>query len=148
MDREIEYDRIRQIYKQKSQVKTKCQDHPLTQANSNLGIQNSAYSPASVCGKEFGEQLLYANMLERTTGLKMHSKLQPGSEAIERFGSQRTLSHPSVSAQNGQSVQAFQILGTKGDLSGTRLWRIEGPNWLQVRPRYVQLFDPSHTLSM
>lgn len=60
------------------------------------------------CGKEFGEQLLYANMLERTTGLKMHSKLQPGSEAIERFGSQRTLSHPSVSAQNGQSVQAFQ----------------------------------------
>jgi hypothetical protein len=100
------------------------------------------------CGKEFGEQLLYANMLERTTGLKMHSKLQPGAEAIERFGSQRTLSHPSVSAQNGQSVQAFQILGTKGDLSGTRLWRIEGPNWLQVRPRYVQLFDPSHTLSM
>ena len=65
------------------------------------------------CGKDLGDQLLYANMLERATGLKMHSQLQPGSQALERFGTQRTLSHPSLHGQNGQHVQAFQRLSCR-----------------------------------
>jgi len=57
-----------------------------------------------------GDQILSTNILEQATGLKMHTRNQD-TRALERFGSQKTLSkvsHISLGGRENQKLQQFQ----------------------------------------
>ena len=79
-------------------------------------IRHPGFTQPCLCqasNEVLGDQILSANILEQATGLKMHTRNQD-TQALERFGSQRTLSkvsHHSLGVRENQKLQNFQTLG-------------------------------------
>ena len=71
-----------------------------------------------------GDQILSTNILEQATGLKMHTRNQD-TRALERFGSQKTLSkvsHISLGAERIRSFNSFRHWAEQTALAGWSCW--------------------------